>query len=84
MAHEGDALDATLPKPLELAVRVAWVDPDRSRPDDDRRELTVGANWFFSGHDNKLTADFSRLELDQPDTPTLRDHRFRLQWDVSF
>jgi hypothetical protein len=78
------ALSKRLPKPLELAVRVAWVDPDRSRRDDDRRELTFGVNWFFVGHDNKLTADVSRLELDQPDAPTLRDHRFRLQWDVSF
>jgi len=78
------ALSHRLPKPLELAVRVAWVDPDRSQHDDDRRELTFGANWFFSGHDNKLTADFSRLELDQSEAPRLRDYRFRLQWDVSF
>jgi hypothetical protein len=65
-------------------VRWAWVDPDRAQPGDDRRELTFGANWFFQGHDNKLTADVSRLELEQTDGPTIRDHRFRLQWDISF
>lgn len=70
-------------KPLELAVRYAWVDDDTSRPDDDRRELTFGANWFFSGHDNKLTVDLSRLTLDQPDG-RLDDVRVRFQWDVSF
>jgi hypothetical protein len=73
-----------LPRPLELAVRWARVDPNRSAPDDARHEVTVGANWFFHGHDNKLTADVSRLELDRDDGPTLRDHRFRLQWDISF
>ena len=78
------SLSESLPRPLELAARLAWVDPDRSTPDDDRRELTFGANWFFHGHDNKVTADVSRLELDQPRGPTLRDHRFRLQWDISF
>ena len=69
---------------LELAGRYAWVDPDTAVRDDDRREWTLAANWFFSGHDNKLTADFSRLELDQADGPTLSDHRFRFQWDISF
>lgn len=78
------ALSRALPRPLELAVRWAFVDPDRSAPDDDRRELTFGANWFFSGHDNKLTADFSRLELEQAAAPTLVDHRLRVQWDISF
>jgi len=78
------ALSGSVPRPLELAARWAFVDADRSVPDDSRRELTLGANWFFAGHDNKLTTDVSRLELDQPAAPTLRDYRFRLQWDVSF
>jgi len=78
------AFSSAVPRPLELAVRWAFVDPDRSVPDDVRRELTVGANWFFAGHDNKLTTDVSRLELEQPAAPARRDHRFRLQWDVSF
>ena len=72
------------PRPLEFALRWAFVDPDRSVSDDDRTEWTFGANWFFSGHDNKLTADVSWLALEQPGAPTLRDTRFRFQWDVSF
>jgi hypothetical protein len=78
------ALTHALPRPLELAVRWAFVDPDRQVPEDDRHELIFCANWFFAGHDNKLTADFSRLDLDQADGPTLRDHRLRVQWDISF
>ena len=78
------AISQKVPRPLELAVRWAFVDPNRSISRDNRRELTFAANWFFSGHDNKVTADFSRLDLEQAEAPTLGDHRFRLQWDISF
>ena len=69
---------------LELAGRYAWVDPDTAVRDDDRREWTLAANWFFSGHDNKLTLDLSRLEQDVPAAETLHDNRLRIQWDISF
>jgi phosphate-selective porin OprO and OprP len=77
-----------VPEPLELAVRYAYVDePNRSSLifENEREELTVGANWFFSGHNNKLTMDFSHLSMD--DSLLLMDesrNRFRFQWDVSF
>ncbi|NKB87036.1 MAG: porin [Acidobacteria bacterium] len=77
-------LIASIPAPLEVAVRYAWVDPNTEVDADDRRELTFGANWFFAGHDNKLTADISRLTMEQAGADTLADTRFRLQWDVSF
>lgn len=86
----------SFPEPLELAVRYAFVeepnagagpDGDLADPniDNDREELTVGANWFFNGHNNKLTLDYSHLTLD--DNMMNRDeseNRVRLQWDVSF
>ena len=56
------------------------VDPNTDFPDDGRREVTVPANGFFSGHDSKLIADVSRLTVKQPDADT----HFPLQWDVSF
>jgi phosphate-selective porin len=77
-----------VPAPLELALRVAYVDEpnaaDRSF-ENERREYTIGANWFFSGHNNKLTVDYSRLTLDDgllglDDS----ENRLRFQWDVSF
>jgi hypothetical protein len=78
------SISKSVPDPLEVAFRYAWVDPDRSRTDDDRQEIIIGANWFFSGHDNKLTFDFSRITLEQPDDPRLEENRVRFQWDISF
>ncbi|WP_279244228.1 porin [Candidatus Litorirhabdus singularis] len=72
-----------VPAPLELALRCAYVDPNRSDGDDYERELTVAANWFFNGHRNKLTADYShvrRREVPESDT----SQRLRLQWEFSF
>ena len=71
------------PRPLEVAVRYATVDPDSRTSEDRRDELTFGVNWFLKGHDNKLTADVSRLEVDDPDGEE-HDWRLRLQWDVTF
>lgn len=70
-----------VPDPLEIAFRYAFVNPRHGRPDDRLQEYTVGANWFFAGHSNKLTADVSWLT----DERTGREAtRFRLQWDVTF
>lgn len=76
------------PAPLELAARYAYVkEPNKFDRAfyNEREEFTVGANWFFKGHSNKLTFDFSHLTLD--DTvlrATDSENRVRLQWDVSF
>ncbi len=48
------------------------------------RRTVLAANWFFAGHDNKRTFDYSRLTLDQREGPRLVDHRIRAQWDISF
>ncbi|MFK8030182.1 MAG: porin [Gammaproteobacteria bacterium] len=78
----------SIPRQLELAARYAFVDePNRADRaiDNNREEVTVAANWFFRGHDNKLTFDVSHLSMD--DNQVGRDAsetRFRLQWDVSF
>lgn len=72
-----------VPAPLELALRYAQVDPDRSADGNYEKELTVGANWFFNGHRNKLTADLSRVVrrgTQQRDS----NNRVRIQWDWSF
>ena len=76
------------PAPLELAVRYGYVEEPNATDRDflnEREEFTLGANWFFSGHNNKITLDFSKLTLD--DDLLSRDfseNRVRLQWDVSF
>jgi len=78
------SISKKFPKPLEFAFRYAWVDPDRSQSHDDRQEFVIGVNWFFSGHDNKLTSDFSLLAFEQLEGPQLRERRLRVQWDISF
>ena len=77
-----------IPKELELAARYAFVDEPNSANvlvNNKREEVTIGANWFFAGHNNKLTADFSYLSLDDAvANRQVNDNRFRVQWDVSF
>ena len=71
------------PEPLELAVRVAAVDPDDDIEADFERELSLVGNWFFNGHRNKLTADIARVRRQYvPETDSRT--RIRLQWDWSF
>lgn len=73
-----------VPKPLEVAFRYAFVDPNVSAGNDTLREFTGALNWFFAGHRNKITVDASHLSLDVPTGPALTEQRVRLQWDVSF
>jgi phosphate-selective porin len=77
-----------VPRPLELAIRYAYVEEPNAENrlfDNERQEYTLAANWFIAGHNNKLTFDYSYLTLD--DGLVGRDvseNRIRLQWDVSF
>ena len=73
---------SAFPEPLELAFRYGVVDPDTSGRSDLQQEYTLGANWFFNGHRNKLTADTSYLDLDDP-VNAASEWRVRLQWDLS-
>ena len=76
---------AGFPRPLEIATRYAAVDQDRDATDDLRREFTLAANWFFSGHNNKLTAELGVFSDQTPLASENTDEtRFRLQWDISF
>ncbi len=72
------------PRQLEVAIRYAFVDPDIGVSGDKEQEFTPVLNWFFAGHRNKLTLDYSYLTLAQPGTSALTENRVRLQWDVSF
>jgi phosphate-selective porin OprO/OprP len=73
----------SFPEPLEFALRFARVDPDRDVAGDNEKELTLGSNWFFNGHRNKLSLDLSHVvRLQAPETDT--SYRVRLQWDWSF
>ncbi|MDG2090534.1 MAG: porin [Gammaproteobacteria bacterium] len=77
-----------IPAPLELAIRYAYVDEPNATNralENDREEFTLGANWFFNGHDSKVTLDFSRLSVDDALLAIEgSDNRMRIQWDVQF
>jgi phosphate-selective porin len=78
----------SFPEELELACRYAWLrEPNEGlrTVDNERQEFTVGANWFFSGHNNKITLDYSYLTLDDDVMGIDKSaSRVRLQWDISF
>ncbi|MEE4186554.1 MAG: porin [Gammaproteobacteria bacterium] len=77
-----------VPKPLELAMRYAFVDEPNATDrnlENERNEFSLVANWFFSGHNNKLTLDYSYLTLnDRFLNQREAENRMRLQWDISF
>jgi phosphate-selective porin OprO and OprP len=77
-----------IPKQLEFAARYAFVDEPNATNvlvNNRREEFTLGANWFFAGHNSKITADFSYLSLeDVVVNREVNDNRFRVQYDVSF
>jgi phosphate-selective porin OprO and OprP len=73
-----------IPKPLEIAFRYAFVDPNVSAPNDKLSAYSTAINWFFAGHRNKLTIDGTWFTLAQPVGKDLNEQQIRLQWDVSF
>jgi len=73
-----------IPKPLEVAFRYAFVDPNVSAKNDKLSAYTTAINWFFAGHRNKLTLDGTWFTLAQPVGKDLNEQQVRLQWDVSF
>ncbi|MBM3350536.1 MAG: hypothetical protein FJY53_01870 [Betaproteobacteria bacterium] len=78
-----------IPKELEIAARYAVVDMDTDRDNDKQKELSAVVNYFFDGHNNKISLQASRLTVEDPATTTTskkRDDETRLwaQWDLSF
>jgi phosphate-selective porin OprO/OprP len=72
------------PRQLEFAGRYAFVDPQTSGADDMIHEAGVVANWFFSGHSDKLSFDVSRYSLMTENDGRRSKIGVRVQWDVSF
>jgi phosphate-selective porin OprO and OprP len=74
---------AGFPRKMEFAARYAIYFPDIRLEQTMVEELTLSTNYFFHTHRNKLTGEFSYLELEENDI--LRPGwRVRLQWDISF
>ena len=73
-----------VPRQLEIGVRKAFVAPDARVSAVRRREIAAVANWFFEGHDNKLTVDFSRFSLGRSAGADMHDVQVRTQWEYTF
>ena len=71
------------PKPLEVFARQAFYDPNTDISGNNNYEYSFGLNWFFKGHKNKLTVDYSYLDYNQFDIEDNTEHMVRIQWDVS-
>ncbi len=69
---------------MELYARHAFYDPDLYADSDYQHEFSTGTNWFFKGHANKLTAEYSYFYYSLESDQLQRGSRVRLQWDISF
>jgi len=71
------------PENLEIFARQAYYDSNIDVSGNNNYEYTLGCNWFFKGHKNKLTFDYSYLQTDNNESLYSKGNRFRLQWDIS-
>ncbi len=71
------------PEHLEIFARQAFYNPNKDIDDNNNFEYTLGCNWFFKGHKNKLTFDYSYLKYNEFNPYFKSGNRFRLQWDIS-
>ncbi len=71
------------PENLEIFARQAYYDSNIDVSGNNNYEYTLGCNWFFKGHKNKLTFDYSYLQADNNESLYSKGNRFRLQWDIS-
>lgn len=66
---------------LEIAARLAEIDPNADRDDDEQEERGIAFNWFFNKHAHKIQADYRQLENAATD---LTNDEFRLQYQIIF
>lgn len=74
---------SAIPEPLEVYIRQSFFDADYDVSGNNNYEYTMGCNWFFKEHKNKLTLEYSYLEYHEFDPVNSSGSNIRLQWDVS-
>ncbi len=74
---------SSFPKALEVFGRQAFYDPDIDISSNNTYEYTIGCNWFFKGHKNKLTLEYSYFQGNELDQVVFKENKVRLQWDIS-
>lgn len=73
-----------VPRKFELAGRLAVLDPNADRDDDEREERGIAANYFFNKHAHKLQADYRQLETRTGPSSDVTNDEFRLQYQIVF
>ncbi len=70
-----------IPQKFELAARLAEIDPNNDRDDDEQEERGVAFGYFFNKHSHKIQADYRQLE--NKATGVTNDE-LRLQYQIIF
>lgn len=74
-----------VPPQLEFGLRYASINRGDYRGSDDVQEISGVADWYIDGHENKLSLEFSRIDLEDPLLQREgSENRLRLQWDLRF
>jgi signal transduction histidine kinase len=70
-----------VPNKLEVALRHATFDPNKSVANNDRTEQGIALGWFWNKHNHKLQADYRQIE---DDARRNKDKEIRFQYQVIF
>jgi hypothetical protein len=71
------------PPKLETAFRYALYRPDIEIRDNIETEYSLAFNYFFNGHRNKLTTEFTYFNFQDESLDREGGLRFRIQYDIS-
>jgi hypothetical protein len=83
---DSDGLNAqvgflVLPSRWEVFLGYWSYDPSRGDADNLQKEVGIGTNWYFSGFNSKLQADYRRIKSDQN---PWNSYEFRIQYQIVF
>ena len=72
-----------IPKTLEVAVRYGYIDPNKDKSDDLRKEVGAAVSYYIFAHNLKVQADGSKIHDDASQT-NKDEKQFRIQAQVIF
>lgn len=78
-----------VPKQVELAMRYAWMDYNRSAPNNNQTEVTGALSWYPQGHNLKVQGDIAAQNVQQgvvtgTNPSALNNMIFRVQTQLNF
>ena len=72
-----------IPQKLEVALRYGYIDPNRDKPNNLRREFGGAVSYYFFSHNMKLQADVSKIH-DDASTTNEDMMQYRIQTQIIF